>query len=77
MMTYKTSIRIWSRIGSTPITNRVGAYCDVLTNAVVFCATPADAREATATLISQTPHAATGYFNMAGHPNQNTRQGWV
>jgi hypothetical protein len=76
-MTYTTQITIWSRIGVTPVTNRTGAFCDRLEDFSIECATPADARAATKDAIQKVAHGHTGFFEMADHPNQNTRSGWV
>ncbi len=75
-MIYRTEIRIWSRAGHTPLTNRAkrdSSYCDLLFETVVFCQSPDAARAETRALIKATPHGDIGHFNMPDHPNQNTR----
>lgn len=76
-MKYETTIRIWSKIGSTPVTNRAGAFCDVLSDLTVKCETPDEAKAAARAAILATTHGDRAYFNMNGHPNQNTKSGWV
>jgi len=76
-MKYQTTIRIWSDIGNTPITNRDGAYCDELLNIIVQCETPEEAFDLTKKLISETNHGFSGHFAMPSHPNQNTRNRFV
>jgi hypothetical protein len=73
----KTKIRIWSKIGSTPITGRKGAYCDVLLDTIIDCASPDDAKAETVRLIRETPHGENGYFYMPDHPNQNINRAFV
>jgi len=73
MKTYTTEIYIWSAIGNTPITNRKGAFCDVLEKSQIECESPQDAIEKVKAKIANTKFAAKGYFNMPSHPNQNTR----
>ena len=73
MKQYETRIYVWSNIGHTPLTNRVGAYCDELVRTTVQCADPAEALAVTKKMIRETEHGYSGYFNMPEYPNQNTR----
>ena len=75
MQTYETTIFVWSNIGNTPITKRVGAFCDELVKIKVQCATPGDALKLTQDLIKSTKHGYSGYFGMPDYPNQNTNTG--
>ncbi len=68
-------IVVWSRVGHTPITNRVGSFCDELVRVDVECDSPKEAEHRLARILRKTPHAANGYFNIAGWWNQNTRSG--
>ena len=72
-MNYPTDIKVWSRSGHTPLTKRGSAYCDLLLDTRIFCASPEAAREQTRDLIIATPHGHYGHFNMPAYPNQNTR----
>jgi hypothetical protein len=76
-MTYTTNIRVWSKIGSTPITRRTGAFCDVLADVTITCETPAEARNAALYAIKATKHGDRAHFVMPDHPNQNLNSGWV
>jgi hypothetical protein len=73
----KTEIRIWSRIGHTPITKRPGAYCDELVFADFDCETPTEAKHLVQQLIRDVPGADYGHFNMPEYWNHNTRSGWT
>lgn len=71
--TYPTTIYIWSAIGHTPITNRHGAYQDVLLKVEIECVDPTDAYNKTLEFKQNTKYAAQCYFKMPTYPNQNTR----
>lgn len=73
----KAEIRIWSEIGHTPLTNRVGSYCDELVCVVVDAATHAEAKAAGVALLKSTPHAVKGHVSMPELPNQNFRSTWM
>jgi hypothetical protein len=75
-MTYKTKITIWSAIGSTPITNRGGSYCDELASVTVYCESPGDALAKTLEIKNKTKHAYACHYTMPDYPNQNTRSGF-
>lgn len=73
----KTEIKVWSKIGHTPLTARVGAYCDELVSETADCTSPADAREYVLGVMKRTPHAHKGYFIMPEWDNQNIRSQWL
>ena len=72
---HNATIRIWSRIGHTPLTGRGGAYCDELAVAEVVVsgvdAGIAKLRE----LLASTPHAEKGNVYSPTFPN-NFRSNW-
>lgn len=70
---YETEIKIWSRIGYTPITHRVGSFCDVLLETTILVENPEEAKEKLAQLMKATHHAASGYYYISEYPNQNVR----
>ena len=76
-MGYRTEIKIWSRYGHTPITNRGGAFLDLLLDCVIFCDTPREARIRTKFLIEACPHGYSGHYSLLEHPNQNIRDGFI
>ncbi len=71
--TYKTQVYIWSDIGHTPVTGRVGSYQDTLVDTIIECTDPADALAKVLEIKKATPHAYQCYFNMEGYWNQNTK----
>jgi hypothetical protein len=73
----KAEIRIWSRIGDTPLTGRAGSYCDELAHVNLEVGHPLEAQRATERLLLETPHAYNGHYSVPDHPNQNLRKGWV
>jgi len=73
----KAKIKVWSTNGHTPITNRGGAYCNLLVDVEFDCETPEQAEAETRRLIRETPGGARGFFYMSDHPNQNTRLRWI
>lgn len=75
--TYPTEIKIWSRIGCTPITKRGGSYCDLLVDTVLECATPTEALALTKEIIRATPNGDYGHFYMPTYWNQNTRSNFT
>ena len=75
-MTYQTTIRIWSRNGHTPITNRTGNYCDELLSTTVTCVDPEEAQHLASELKKTTPGAYSCHYVMPDYPNQNTRSGF-
>jgi hypothetical protein len=72
----RTQIHIWSDIGHTPITNRSGAYCDVLVQTTVECDEPHEARAIVDNLLQTVPHAHKGHYYMPHYWNQNKRSDW-
>ena len=70
---YSTEIKIWSRIGYTPITHRVGSFCDVLLETNILVENPEEAKERLSKLMKATSHAASGYYYISEYPNQNVR----
>ena len=76
-MTYETTIIIWSDIGITPITGRIGAYCDELVRTTVQCDSPTEAMQITKDMMQKTKYAYMGHFSMPQYPNQNTRNRFV
>ena len=73
----KTEIKVWSRIGHTPVTGRSGAYSDELVSETTDCTNPHDAEQYVVGLMKRTPHAYTGYFIIHEWWNQNTCSQWV
>lgn len=69
----KTQIKVWSKIGCTPITGRIGAFCDVLVDKSFDCESPVQAAELVAKLVEETHYAASGHYDMPEWPNQNDR----
>jgi len=74
---YTTEIRIWSRIGHCPLTNRKGAFCDELIKKQIQCDSPTSAKKHVQELLKNTPNADKGYFYVTEYPNQNIRTGWI
>ena len=72
-MKYETTNTIFSATGNTPVTNRIGSYCDVLAKVTMLCETPEQAKAKTLELKKQTEHAYSCHFSMPDYPNQNTR----
>lgn len=70
---FETTLFIWSNIGHTPLTKRVGAYCDELAKVVIMCADPGEALSRGRELLARTEHGYSGAFSMPDYPNQNTR----
>lgn len=75
--TYKTQVYVWSAIGHTPITGRVGSFCDELVVETVDTNGPEQARAYVADLLKRTAHAYSGYYYVNEYPNQNTRSSWL
>lgn len=73
MKTYTTEIHIWSAAGNTPITNREGAFCDLLVNTKIECTSPQDAITKALSIMSVTPHSNKAHYYMPDFPNQNQR----
>ena len=70
-------IMIWSATGHTPITHRVGPYCDVLLETTREAANPNEAHEIVKELMRNTPGAHKAHYYLPAYWNQNTRTGWV
>lgn len=72
----KCFIKIWSKIGHTPVTNRQGAFCDLLVDTVVECASPTEAKEIVLELKNKTKGAYSCHYNMPEWSNQNDKSGF-
>ena len=73
----KVEIRIWSAIGSTPITNRIGSFCDELVFVTVDAADLNDAKAQGKVLLASTPYAERGHISAPEWWNQNQRSTWL
>ena len=73
----KVNVMVWSEIGHTPLTNRVGAYCDELVNEVTTCTSPEDAFEYVKGLMKHTKHASKAHYYIPEYWNQNLRSRWI
>lgn len=69
---------VWSRIGHTPLTGRVGAFCDELAKGTFTTdGSKEDAEEQLRKIVRDTPNAVKGGAVSYDHPNQNFRTIWV
>lgn len=73
----KVIYKIWSVVGSTPVTNRGGSYCDTLASGEFEADTPQQAEILLRDIASVTPHAYQAFFYMPSFWNQNTRQKYI
>lgn len=73
----KANIVVWSEIGSTPLTGRIGSYCDELVKVTINVNSPVEAKAKVRELIANTKYASRGHFEMPEWWNQNERTGWV
>lgn len=74
---YTCTIKIWSDIGHTPITNRKGAYCDELKTFSIAVYSHEQAIENVKDAIRAIPHAVSGHYNIINYPNHNKASNFV
>jgi hypothetical protein len=77
IMKYPTQIRLWTKLGHTPVTGRSGPYYDELLHTTVLCENPAEATALVRKLIQETEHADSGYFRMPEYPNHNINSRFI
>jgi len=74
---YRCEIKIWSKVGHTPITKRSGSYCDVLHKQTIEVRDVSQAHRFTKHLLKEIKFADSGHYFMPEFPNQNTRSNFV
>ena len=75
---YRTEIMIFSPVGQTPLTKRMGSYCDLLLKEYFMLDNPAQAKQKIRDLIASIVHnVGSAHYYIPDYPNQNTQCGWV
>ncbi len=70
-------IKVWSRIGNTPVTGRVGAFCDELVSKDIDAIDHKDAIAQVKAIMKETPNSDRGFYHMPEYWNHNLAHGWV
>lgn len=74
---FQARLIIWSDIGHTPLTGRVGAFCDELLNEEIIVADKASAVDVAKSALANTRYGVLAHVAIPGLPNQNDRSIWV
>lgn len=75
-MPYTVTVYVWSAVGSTPLTGRRGAYCDLLDTLTIEADDMEQAQARAIENARKVEHAARIYWEAPDFPNHNTNSNW-